>query len=143
MPADQSLISGCVEQSPPRAVVLPLRSVQEPRCDSTGFLASHHPVENCLCCQRLGGFWATRLVVEWEWENEGCSERNLEIDVAGFFEKDFEGDFVEQMAVWLEEVGQCGAVGEEQEQTCDCEVGLSEVRICAFEKPGGSWCWSG
>ena len=51
---------------------------------------------------------AMRLVVEWG-ENVGCSERNFEIDVAGFFETDSEGDaeegFVEQMAVWQEEVG--------------------------------------
>jgi len=51
----------------------------------------------------------------------GCSERNFEIGVAGLLEGHFEGDveggFVEQMAVWLEEVVQCGAVGEEQEQT--------------------------
>ena len=57
----------------------------------------------------------------------GCWERNLEIAVAGFFEKDFEGGFVEQMAVWPEDVGQCGAVGEEQEQTC--EEGLSQVGV--------------
>ena len=72
-------------------------------------------------------------------------EWNFEIGVAGFVEKKFEGDveegFVEQMAVWPEEVGQCEAVGEEQGQTC--EVGLSQVRVCVFEKPGGSWCWSG
>jgi len=51
----------------------------------------------------------------------GCSERHFEVGVAGFFEKHFEGDaeggFVEQMAVLLEEVEQCGLVGEEQEQT--------------------------
>jgi len=51
----------------------------------------------------------------------GCSERNFEIGVAGFLEGHFEGDveggFVEQMAVLPEEVVQCGAVGEEQEQT--------------------------
>ena len=51
----------------------------------------------------------------------GCSERHFEVGVAGFFEKHFEGDaeggFVEQMAVLLEEVEQCGVVGEEQEQT--------------------------
>jgi len=51
----------------------------------------------------------------------GCSERHFEVGAAGFFEKHFEGDaeggFVEQMAVLLEEVEQCGLVGEEQEQT--------------------------
>jgi len=51
----------------------------------------------------------------------GCSERNFEIGAAGFFEGHFEGDveggFVERMAVLPEEVVQCGAVGEEQEQT--------------------------
>jgi hypothetical protein len=80
--------------------------VQEPR---RGFLVSLLPVvENCLSCQRLGGFWATRLVVE-RGENVGCSERSFEIGVAGFVEKHFEGvveaGFVEQMAVWPEEVG--------------------------------------
>jgi len=71
-------------------------------------------------CQRLGAFWATRLVVE-KGEDVGCSERHFEVGAAGFFEKHFEGDaeggFVEQMAVLLEEVEQCGLVGEEQEQT--------------------------
>jgi len=118
--AGQTLISGCAEQSPPPAAVSPLHSAQEPRCGSTGFLVSVPRVGNCLSCQRLGDFWATRLAVEWG-ENGGCSERNFEIDVAGFFEKDFEeaaeGGFVEQMAVWQEEVGEFGAVGEEQEQT--------------------------
>ena len=77
----------------------------------------------------------------------GCSERNFEIGVAGFLEGHFEGDveggFVEQMAVWLEEVVQCGAVGEEQEQTC--KVGLPQLRqrVCVLELPGGSWCWCG
>ena len=47
---------------------------------------------------------AMRLVVEWG-ENVGCSERNFEIDVAGFFETDSEAGFAEQMAVWQEEVG--------------------------------------
>ena len=59
----------------------------------------------------------------------GCSERNFEIGVAGFFEKHFEvvveGGFVEQMAVWREEVEQCGAAGEGQEQTC--KVGLPQA----------------
>ena len=61
----------------------------------------------------------------------GCSERNFEIGAAGFFEGHFEGDveggFVERMAVLPEEVVQCGAVGEEQEQTC--KVGLPQLRV--------------
>ena len=119
--AGQSLISGCAEQSPPQAAVLPLRSVQEHRCGLTGFLVA---VLDCLSCQRQGGFWATRVVVVEQGETEGCSERNFEIDVAGFFGKelegwDVEGGFVEQTVVWQEEVGLCAAVGEEQEQTCD------------------------
>ena len=123
--AGQSLISGYAEQSPPQAAVLPLRSVQEHRCGSNGFLvALLLGVEDCLSCQRQGGFWATRVVVVEQGETEGCSERNFEIDVAGFFGKelegwDVEGGFVEQTAVWQEEVGLCAAVGEEQEQTCD------------------------
>ena len=108
--AGQSLTSGCAEQSPLPTVVLPLRFVQEPRCGSNGFLRSVLlGVEDCLLCQRQGDSWATRVVVEWD-EIVGCSERNFEIAVAGFFEKDAEGEdveggFVEQTAVWQEEVG--------------------------------------
>ena len=120
----QSLISGYAEQSPPQAAVLPLRSVQEHRCGLIGFLDSVLlGVEDCLSCQRQGGFWATRVAVVEQGETEGCSERSFEIDVVGFFGKELEGDveggFVEQTAVWQEGVGLCAAVGEEQGQTCD------------------------
>jgi len=99
--AGQNLISDCAEQSPLPTVVLPLRSSQEPRCGSNCFLAALLlGVEDCLSCQRQGGFWATRAVVE-----QGETERNFEIAVAGFFEKDPEGDVEEQMAVSQEEVG--------------------------------------
>ena len=105
--AGQNLTSGCAEQSPLPTVVLLLRSSQEPRCGSNGFLAAVLlGVEDCLSCQRQGGFWATRVVVE-QGETEGRSGRNFEI--AGFFEKDPEGDveggFVGQTAVSQEEIG--------------------------------------
>ena len=55
--AGQNLISGYAEQSHLPTVVLPLRSVQEPHCGSNGFLAAVLlGVEDCLSCQRQGGF---------------------------------------------------------------------------------------
>jgi len=85
--AGQILISGCAEQSLLPTAVLPLRSVQEHRCGLTGFLVAFLlGVEDCLSCQRQGGFWATWVVVE-----EGCSGKNFEIDVVGFFGKELEG----------------------------------------------------